>query len=291
MAVVLLSTTAQGIVVHDNPGESSNPASYMADPATGVPWSNVGWLSFGTDGSAPGTGVYVGDGWFLTANHNPNVTGITLFTDDPSGGTTYALHPTIASVRLSNPAPGTGMADLRLYKLATTPNLPALTISSASPSDEQGVILIGTGRERGSALKNITVQGGTVQGYDWAATRNKTWAANTVHGVTNFDTDVNTFVYHTDFSALGSGQATDKDSGGGVFIYDAVQQRWELSGIILGIATYEGQPAGTSAGGNLTYIADLSYYADQISTVVPEPSALALVAVAGALMIRRRHAA
>jgi hypothetical protein len=88
-------------------------------------------------------------------------------------------------------------------------------------------------------------------------------------------------------------QAVLGDSGGAVFQKNG--SAWELGGVIFTVAGFSGQPsaATTPIYGNATYSADLSYYAPQILSVVPEPSTYALLALAaaglGAHVLRRRR--
>ena len=78
------------------------------------------------------------------------------------------------------------------------------------------------------------------------------------------------------------GQGTTGDSGGAIF-YKNSSNAWELAGMMFDIDTYAGQPANASLYGNTTYSADVATYHDQITAVVPEPSACVLLA-AGALV-------
>jgi hypothetical protein len=65
-----------------------------------------------------------------------------------------------------------------------------------------------------------------------------------------------------------------------VFVKNGGQ--WQLAGIMVAVAGYSGQPSPelTAVFGNDTFIADLSYYRNQIVAVVPEPDAATLAGVA-----------
>ena len=63
------------------------------------------------------------------------------------------------------------------------------------------------------------------------------------------------------------GQGATGDSGGGVFHKDA-DGTWQLAGIMFSISQNVGQPGGSSAFGNVTYIADLSAYRSEILTAI-----------------------
>ena len=75
-------------------------------------------------------------------------------------------------------------------------------------------------------------------------------------------------------------QAVAGDSGGPVFAKHGGQ--WQLAGIMVAAEGYSGQPSLelTAVFGNETFMADLSYYRNQIVAVVPEPGAVALAGMA-----------
>ncbi len=54
---------------------------------------------------------------------------------------------------------------------------------------------------------------------------------------------------------------------------------WELAGILISREIYAGQPSETAVYGNLSIAADLSRYRGQITSIVPEPSSLVMLAV------------
>lgn len=279
--------SAQAIVVHSSTAtaETSTPILFKTAPSNGAPWDNVGWRG--------SSAVYLGDGFVLTAAHVG--AGSFRVGDDPTGGTTYAMDGSFAPVTLKNP--DSSNADLVLFRVLGSPTLPAVPIADTSPLLGDSVVMIGTGSERGSELKPIVLPGPGPypSGYDWADTRDKIWAPNTVAEVTA-ERDiggVTNYAYLLSFDNTDlDGQAANNDSGSGVFIFDTLENRWELSGITIAIGTWQDQPAGTSAFGNITVVVDLSVYRSQILAAIPEPGSVAmLAAAAGGLMIRRRRTA
>ena len=223
----------------------------------------TGWNYVGTVNGD--SGVYLGNGWVLTAAH----VGAGNFT---LGSTTYALSGSAVEV-----ASG---VDLTLFRIATSPTLPSLTLDTTLlyPSFSK-VVMIGYGGSHG-----------------------ETWGYNTVSAinqstpVTSGGKNYTSEDFVTDYGAQESGfypytnNATfiGGDSGGGDFVN--VGGTWELAGINEAVSNVSG--TGDS------YMVQVSSYSTQINTItaksVPEPSALAMVAVSGILLggialLRRRR--
>jgi len=289
---LLVPAAARGVIIDTETGAENTTA-----PADNPGWANVGTV-------ANGSAVYLGNRWAITATHV--WTGPTTFS-----GTTYQNVPGSEITLSNNGAPGrTAYTDLVLYQLATDPGLPALTIASSTPTNGSAVTMIGAGRDRGAfttwnvnTLTNPytwTVSGSNVSavGYLWDSTRTMRWGTNNIEGAgwINYTIDnlKSAYVVQTQFNDLGNfsneAQAAAGDSGGAMFHKNG--STWELAGIMLTIAAYNGQPAAAVFGNN-TFSADLSYYRSQIVQVVPEPSAVGLAAVgcAALFLVRRRKRA
>jgi hypothetical protein len=250
------------------------------------------------------TGVYISNGWVLTANH----VGHGTFNLD---GIDYNYNGTDSHQ--------IGEADLRLFKLSTNPMLAPLTLSTTSPSAETELVMIGAGRSPTSAspttwyvdidpnpwVWNTTSFPDadiTRDGFTTSSTKTKRWGTNVVDGVvTNLSyVDQNGVSYTgmraiiTDFDQTGGtpfeSQAVRNDSGSGLFIDNG--SGWELAGTIVTVGNDSGQPGGTTSAifGNLTVALDLSAYADEINGLVPEPNMAALFSglLALAVVSRRR---
>jgi hypothetical protein len=198
------------------------------------------------------TGVYLGNGWVLTANH-VGVGPVTL------SGVTHAVVPGTA-VRLDH-TPGVP-TDLRLFRIATDPGLTPLAIASAPPALGTQVVLVGNGRNRGGA---VTWSGES--GWAWAPATAYRWGSNHVEQVgTDYevgDSRVRSLVFvfdsglptpHESIAAVG-------DSGGPVFAGAT------LAGVIFAVSSFDGQPGQTALFGNATLAADLGYYRSAIVAV------------------------
>ena len=117
-------------------------------------------------------------------------------------------------------------------------------------------------------------------GYDLASSRAVRWGTNeTVRNGVEFPSEdsmvysngeIETVSYKVGFQ--GENRFEDEcqgvlgDSGGGVFFKN--EDEWELAGIMIGMSKFPGQPDDVAACSTATYIADLSYYADQISDII-----------------------
>ncbi len=272
LAAVLATPSGATIIrFDDGSGNIDAPAD---DPG----WAYVGQV-VRPDISA--SGVYLGDGWVLTAAH---VGGGTFYLDD----TPYSMKSD-SWHQLHHPeAPGWGV-DLGLFQLTETPvGLPSLTISESAPGIDSPVVGIGYGRNRAvdesrwnsSWDEVFPPNPGFHRGFEFAAGNTKRWGTNEIAGTTPADDWGETYTIDTTFSEFAGDafemQAVHGDSGGGLF-YKNSQGDWELAGIIVFQTPYTNQPDDTAVYGNLTRAADLSQYRDQIMVLIPEPSVLAML--------------
>ncbi len=256
-----------------------------------------GWNYVGTVGGASGIylGEYDGGYWVLSAAH----VGPGNFTLD-ANTYTYVNGSVVA---ITNP--DNSPSDLIVFRITTPPpSLLNLELAeSTAVSDE--VTMIGNGRNRAASETTWFVDTGTspnvwsttstpesdttAQGYVWAAGNTKRWGDNVVSGTSTISYSVSgttrtVHTVNTTFSDIdGEGQAAIGDSGGGVFhLNDSgtpmpLDDFWELTGMMVTIGTFSGQPESTAVYGNLTYAVDISYYRDEILAAVPEPASLTLL--------------
>jgi hypothetical protein len=269
----------------------------IIDTATGTgnttaPTDDPGWANVGVRGI--GTGVYLGNGWVITAAH---VGGGSIVLN----GGTYAMLAGSGTTLTNNGAAGKSAAtDLYMFRLTATPTgLATIAIAATSPAANAAVTMIGAGRDRGAFTQwsvntgttpwtwTEVSSGGNAAGYKTLSNRTMRWGTNTVNASGEWINDgygdinaLNTvFTYTPSYS--NESQATYGDSGGGVFRKNG--STWELSGLMLTVAGYSGQPdpGANAVFGDFTFAADLSFYRSQITAIVPEPSA-GVLAAAGA---------
>ena len=292
---LMLSPRAGAVVINSVSGTGNTNA-----PADDPGWANMGLIN-------GASGIYVGSGWVLTAAH-VGLGNISF------GGISY--NPVTNSlVTLTNTTVGRSTnADLVMFQLTSQPaGLGSLTLASTAPTLGESLTMIGAGRNRGEFTEwdvNTTVSpwtwaptnsGGNFVGYQTAASSAMRWGTNTV-STNNFWVtvpvvtlrDVRSFATTFDIIAgSDEAQAVLGDSGGAVFFKR--DSAWELGGMIFTVKGFSGQPdvALTPVDGNETFSADLSYYAPQIMSLVPEPSTYALLALSvtafGLVIIRRRR--
>lgn len=196
--------------------------------------------------------VYLGRGWVLTAAH----LGARAVAID---GRSY---PRLfgSARRLRNP--DSSPSDLLLYRIVGDPGLPTLPLAERTPSIGSEVVMIGSGQDRGVAIR--ASEGGE-RGFTWATTRSKRWGQNVVHEnryrleVSGSVTRALAMEWGPNSEAPVEGHAVPGDSGGALFVKRAGV--WRLGGILLATSSRV-RPA--SLFGDLTIAGDVASYRDQI---------------------------
>jgi len=274
--ILALASTARAVVIN-----GSNDGPNLVAPANDPGWNNVARIS-------GASAVYLGNRWMITANH-VGETPVTF-----SDGREFNVAAG-TDVILGNPASSglTSNADLRMFRLAADPGLPALQIGTAAPAVSAPVTMIGAGHDRAATEIGWQVNTTTavpvwtpaalpldnVQGFSVLSTSHMQWGQSQVQSqtsggtdlvVTDQNTNANTVAFATTFRAFGGAflaGATVGDSGGGVF--SSVNGRWQLVGIMDGVQTvFANEPSGVIAFGDQTFSSDLSFYRDQILSLV-----------------------
>ncbi len=243
---------------------------------TTAPPDDPGWANVGIIGTL--VGVYLGDGWVLTANH---VGGGAIVLE----GITY--QPLAGSRVRFETSPG-AKADLIVYRIQGRPPLPPLVLAETTPSLGDEVTMIGNGWNREAGLtywdidwQEVSQLDAVFTGYKRFCCANPTrWGRNTV---TARDLDVvaagsTTRSFEVIFDRSGSltdeAQAVGGDSGGPVLIKRNGQ--WQLAGILFSVTTFENQPNATAAFGQKSWAADVAFYRDEILAVITPPPVPAL---------------
>lgn len=229
-----------------------------------APGNDPGWLNVGRIAGA--SGVYLGNRWVITANH---VSRGPLRLSD---GREFAASVG-SGFQLRNPGTVSfGSPDLRMFRLAEDPGLPALEIADTLAPIGSQVIMIGAGSDRAPRLTGwqtgfewieVSLRFANAFGYSLESTSQMRWGVNRVGSASSLGSD-STFTFSTRFDQLGipfEAQAAVGDSGGGVFHFDGA---WELTGIMVSTQRLLGQPDGTVVYGDQTFVADLSVYGEQI---------------------------
>ena len=273
--------------------------------AQAEPFDSVGQIS-GTTGfsSYSGSGVYLGDGWVLTAAHVVDQASELAFDID---GQTYTAEAW-AYHSDWDPADVTAGADIALIKLTEDVSTDISAATLYTGTDEVGSLGISVG---------YGLTGTGLGGYDTDSSMNKRAGTNIVDEVYGDDVLLSDFDSGRGFhNATGSSQATGLeyliapgDSGGGLFIYDASIQAWSLAGINsfgLGLDGEADSDYGDISGQTrVSYYDDWIYdimaqdltqssatlnglYSEAVFTVVPEPYTASLVVLLALACLARR---
>jgi len=231
----------------DGTGNTSAPAD---DPG----WDNVVNLS-GL------TGVYLGNGWVLTANH--------VGARDMIIGSDVYEAVLDSEVRLETDG---SSSDLALFQIVRDPGLPDVQIRTSPPPPAAELVMIGHGRSRGAAISYCESEG-----WLWTGPSTMRWGTNLVHenGIDLAISGTLTRAFSTLFDAglptLHEAQVASGDSGGAVFIKTG--ETWELAGILSARSTLGScQPDTSALYGNHSYAGDLSFYLDQIDAITSVPA-------------------
>jgi hypothetical protein len=269
-SICMSPATARAVVI-----SAASDAANLRAPGDDPGWNNVGRLS-------GASAVYLGNRWVLTANHVAQ-TAFRL-TDGRSFDMSVG-----SAVTLRSPSDlfSSRSVDLRMFRLAEDPGLPALTISGKTPATTEIVTMIGAGLDQAPGFIGWSIDTrnqwtqtllslASRTGFSLLDTQHMHWGVNQIASkASSLLSSSNTFVYSTQFDRLGmpfEAQAVVGDSGGGVF--QPVGKSWELSGIMVSEQSFPGQPSRSAVYGNTTLIADLSKYRDQIMKLVDHPEPL-----------------
>ncbi len=225
---------------------------------TTAPFPDPGWAHIGVGNGL--TIIYLGEGWVLSAAH---VGEVRVAIDGDS-------YNPIAGSRVVLEHSGAKPSDVEVFRIAPYPTaLGKLPIRERALSVGELTLMVGHGRDRGDAL--TWQKPGVKDGYRWAKTKGRRWGTNIVEaaGLDIAAFGKTTRSFHTAFTPAGSSfeaQATPGDSGGPAFTRNG--PGWELAGVIWGVVGLPGQPPETVVYGSRTFVADLSWYREQIVEIM-----------------------
>lgn len=246
----------------DAPANTTAPAGYEEV------WDRVGL--------GPGTGVYMGNGYVLSARH-------------VSTGTTYNFNGTNYDVILTNTITllndNNTEADLRLFRIAVPQGsgldgldaMPVLQTSLATNGNNavEGV-LIGTGVGQTTLQPKSLPLGDFDEtnrvgpggfGFEWAdqLSRAKRWTPAEIGAPTTVTVlGRESVAFESEFDFAGNdldGIASDRDSGAPLFYND--NGTIVLAGIVNSVTLLD-----FSKPGNVTFLSDLAEYADQLQFTI-----------------------
>ncbi|MDE0834974.1 MAG: hypothetical protein OSA84_01320 [Akkermansiaceae bacterium] len=262
-----------------------NNSANLTDPATGAPYASVGKLTDGLHTTIGGSGIYLGNGYVLTANHVGPFTSITF------DGSTYYDHDGATPVQVA------AGVDMKILRLTTTPTVGAVSIYTGSSELNNNATIVGwgVGRDPATAVNSTVVPWGNV------ATSDKRWGlnvpkatANISHGSGSFSALVTVLGGNSQPNqGLGADEAavTLNDSGSGMFQF--LGGNWHLTGLTTNVETADsstfGQDRTNFSRGDFNYFARISTYSTQINALVPEASHSLLALSSLVLLLRRRR--
>ncbi len=237
---LLCAPVAQALVIYGTgPADVDNIRNTTA-PASGAPWANV--VQFGPNNAS---GVYLGHGCVLTANHVNMVGSVVI------NAVSYPIDPSFAPLQISEPPDN---VDLKLVKIIGLPPLPVvqnLPLNFSSTADlNLTSTIIGWGVGKGAVI--------TGEGWNWGddSTRALRWGTGKTltSAVSAIYSGYSYEALETSFkrTVADASEITLGDSGSGLFQQFAGV--WKLAGVTTsvkqyqpGAALYDGQtplPAG-----------------------------------------------
>ena len=254
--MLALAAPGRGVVVR--PVESWQEPVVLEEPSGLSHVGTIGGLS----------GVYLGHGWVLTAAH-------VIKSESPILVLSDVAYPAVPeSLARLESEPGV-VADLQLFRLEAPPDLPPLRIARRPARRDELVTMVGNGWQPRDGLvhwgpdwREADPARAVYAGFAQASPRRLRWGRNVVtwteRRVTIGQSMTRSFQVRFDATGGPRLEATSVsgDSGGAAFVERG--GRTELLGILFARSVHEGQPGGIAAYGNVSEIADLSFYRDQI---------------------------
>ncbi len=271
-----------------------NNTQNQTDPGTGVPFDGVARLGNSAGTVIGGTGVHLGNGYILTADHVGPFASVTF------DGSTFFTHDGTAPVRVA-----TGV-DMKIFRLTAVPPVSAALIYTGTDELLRPATIVGWGRGRDGSSPPST----SVVGWGDTGTIAKRWGTNTPQAAID-GFSYSSYTFDALETVLGNSAgaseaaATANDSGSGLF--QKIDDTWYLTGITSVVTQKSGaststfgtdtpavvtpgSPTGVAlfpSGGDVNLFVRTSRYATRIATLVPEPSSV-LMGISGMMLFARR---
>lgn len=270
------SQTASAVIIYGRTNSEN-----LSNPGIGSAWDSVVTLAKPSQ-TFNASGVYLGGGFFLTANH---VDAVQIGQQIKINGTLYSLDTSFDTDGIK---PISGV-DLKVFKVVAPPVLAAATLNTNGSLDvSRYSVIVGNGVGKGTEVID--------QGWNWGddATRAKRWAEN--YTLDSADSLILSDLYG--YSALGtvfaagygddSGTVTLGDSGSALFQF--IGGAWVLSGVptsvqVGGSSDYNRGPTSPVPSPDYSVYVRVSDYADDIQAAIPEPGTIPLALAGAALLL------
>jgi hypothetical protein len=254
----------------------------VTNPGIGPAWDAVVLIAKPSQESYNASAVYLGGGFFLTANH---VDALVPGQKVKINGVGYELDKSYDTDGIK-PIAG---VDLKIFKVVDPPVLPSVSLNTDGSSDLQTFsYLVGGGVGKGTEVPNEGWLWGGVDG-----TPAKRWGINLT-----LDADDSAYLSGlVGYSALGTvfysgygadtGSVTLGDSGSALFQF--IEGDWVLSGVPTAVevngSSFYNRGITNPPSPDYSIYVRISDYADEIHAAIPEPSPLPFLAIAIAVFV------
>ena len=286
-AALLCAPAARALIIYGTDANDTDltrnttaPVGDVANPANDAPWANV--IQFGVNNAS---GVYLGNGYILTANH-VNPIPDSFFINGVSCNRDTAFEPMqVTEDVLPTGFPGTiqkpvtdviDFVDLKLVKVLNPPAMTTLPINYytgtiGGPTSDLGgtSVLIGCGVGKGSIVTD---------GWNWGGggTYAKRWGTNSAGGYKVAGTSTYFESLYTIFNATvgDESQIAVGDSGSGLF--KKFGTTWKLTGVASAVSTVGSalySPSDASFFVRMSKYAHLLRYENWANTKLGSPTA------------------